>query len=81
MTTLRSQIDHMVGHFDDVQMMLDQENGVPGIDELVQRLQQTFDVGQVQTGRRFIENVDRVLRPLQGAELGGDLDSLSLASR
>ena len=38
-------------------------------------------IRQVQARRRLVENVDRVLRALQLAQLSGDLDALRLAAR
>ena len=53
---------------------------VVSIDQAVQRLQQPLDVGQVQPGGGLVQNVDRVLRSLQDAQLGRDLHPLRLAA-
>src|SRR5688572_25942540 len=76
MAAFGSEVDHVVGSLDHVEVMLDQQDGMPRVDNPVQRLEQPLDVGEVQAGRRFVENVDGVLRPLQRAQLGGDLDAL-----
>ncbi len=76
----RPQIDHVVGRLNHVEMMLDQQHCVPGVDEPVQRLEQPLDVRQVQACRRLVEDVDRMFRPLQGAQLGRDLDPLGLSA-
>ena len=55
---LRAQVDHVVGGLDHVQMVLDQQHRVPGVDQPVQRLEQALDVGQVQTRGRLVEDVD-----------------------
>ena len=52
-----------------------------GIDEPVQRCQQTFDVREMQARRRFVEDVDGMFGALQRAQLGRDLDPLRLATR
>ena len=65
MTTLRTEIDHVVRRLDHIEVVLDQHHGVAGVDETVQRLEQPLDVGQMQTRRRLVEDVDRVLRALQ----------------
>ena len=78
---LRPEIDHMVRGLDDVHMVLDQENGMAGVDQPVQRLEQALDVGEVEAGGRLVEDVDGVLRALQGAQLARDLDPLRLAAR
>ena len=54
---------------------------MPGIDQPVQRAEQALDVGQMQTGRRLVEDVDRVLGALQRAQLGRDLDALRFTAR
>src|SRR5262245_10283219 len=80
-TSLGSQIDHVIGGLGPVQVVLDQDDGVAGVDEAVERLQQALDIGQVQARRGLVEDVDRVLRALQRAHLGGDLDPLRLTAR
>ena len=46
------------------------EHRVAGVDQPVQRDQQPLDVGEMQAGRRLVEDVERVLRALQRAQLG-----------
>jgi hypothetical protein len=77
---LRPQIDHVIGRFDYIQVMFDQQHRVARVHQAVQRLQQALDVRQVQPGCRLIENVDRVPGALELAELGGDFDTLRLAA-
>lgn len=59
--------------------MFDDDDGAATVDQAVQLSNQLFDIGGMQTGRRFIENVERAyaLRPLQ---LGRQLDPLGFAS-
>ena len=54
---------------------------MPGIDQLIERDEQSLDVCQVQAGRRLVEDVQSVFGALQLAELGCDLDSLRFAAR
>src|SRR5688500_16156478 len=75
-----SKIDHVVGRLDHVEMMLDENHGVPGVHQLVERLEQPLDVGKVKAGGWFVEDVDRVLGALQLAQLGRDLHALRLAA-
>ena len=75
-----SQVDDVVGGLDHVHVVLDQHHGVAGIDEPVQRCQQTFDVREMQARRRFVEDVDGVFRALQLAQLRRNLDALSLTA-
>ena len=60
--------------------MFDDQHGVAGIDKVVQDLQQQLDVREVQSGRRFIEQIQRFPRALLGKFLG-QLDALCLATR
>jgi hypothetical protein len=73
-SSLGTQIDHMIRGLDDVHVMLDEQHCVAGVHQPVQRGQQAFDVGEMQSGGRLIQDVDGVTRTLQGAELGRDLD-------
>jgi hypothetical protein len=52
---LRTQIDDPIGSPDDVQVVFDHEQRMPGIDQLPKRAQQLGDIVEVQSGRRFIE--------------------------
>jgi len=65
MATFRAQIDDVIGGFDHIEMMLDQDDRMSGVHQAVQRPEQPLDIGEVKPGRRFIENVDGVLRALQ----------------
>ena len=58
--SLWAQIDDVVGRLDHVQMMFDHHNGVPLINKLVQDLEQPAGVLEVQTGRRLIQNIQRL---------------------
>ncbi len=60
-SALRSEIDHVVRRLDHIEMMLNQQHGVTGVHEPVQRLEQPLHVSQVETGRRLIEDVQGVL--------------------
>src|SRR5262245_45106705 len=79
MTSLGTEIDHVIRRLDHIHVMLDQEHGVPGIYELIEGSEQTLDIGQVQARGRLIEDVDGVLGALQRAQLRRDLDSLRLS--
>jgi hypothetical protein len=56
-------------------------HGVAGVDELVQGLEEPFHVGEVQAGRRLVEDVDGVLRSLQRAQFSRNLDALRFSTR
>ena len=56
----------MVGHLDDVEIVLDDEDSVPRVDELLQHLNQLVDVRHVQSCRRLVEDIERPAgRPLR----------------
>jgi hypothetical protein len=48
-----------------VARVLDHDHGVSGIDELFERVEQSLDIGQMQSCRRLVEDVDGVFRTLQ----------------
>jgi hypothetical protein len=74
--SLRAQVDYVIGRFDHVQVVLDHDDRMAVVDQAVEALQQPIDVGEVQTGRRLVENVEVVLAALELSELSGELDAL-----
>ena len=75
----RTEIDNMIGAFDHVQMMLDDDHSIVGIEQVLEHGEQFFYVFEVQTGGGFIEHVHGVPRGALG-ELSRQLDSLGLPS-
>jgi hypothetical protein len=59
---LGPQIDDPVGAFDDVEIVLDDDNRVALLDELAEHLEQPPDVLEMQACGRLIENVERLAR-------------------
>jgi len=59
--------------------MLDHDDGVAGIDQTPQLLDQSHDIGGMETRGRLVENGERVavLNPLQ---LGRELDPLEMSA-
>ncbi len=53
---------------------------MPVIDELVEALKQSIDVGEVQAGRRFVENVQVVFAAFELAQFAGEFDALGFAA-
>lgn len=49
----------MIGHLDDVQVVLNDEHRVARVGQTIENINQARDVRHVQTGRRLIEHVDR----------------------
>ena len=58
----RTEIDHPVGFCDDVKIVLNYYHGVAGFDELVQHIDELFDIGHVQAHGGFIKDIERVCR-------------------
>ena len=82
------EVDHPVGRADHVEVVLDHDHRVPGVEQLAQRAHQLGDVVEVQAGGRLVEQVQRALarQPLcrRADGLGqeaGQLQALRLAAR
>ena len=56
---LGTEIDDPIGGFDDVEVVLDDDDGIALIAETMQNDQQLLNVVEVQTGGGFIEDVQR----------------------
>src|SRR5690606_3163897 len=56
---LRPQVDDPVGTLDDIEVVLDDQDGVAQIDEAVNDGQQLADVVKVQPGGRLVQDVER----------------------
>src|SRR4051794_15297088 len=80
LAALRAEVDDVVGGLDHVQVVLDHHDAVALLDETVEHLEQALDVGEVQSRRRLVEDVERApggdLR-----ELSRELDALRLSAR
>src|SRR5690242_16999361 len=65
----RTKVDHPVGARDDIEVVLDDDDGGASIDQPVEEADERIDVVHMQPGGRLIEHVD-----VAGlAELGGEL--------
>lgn len=51
-----TEIEDPIGGFDDVEVMLDDEEGVTGIDEFLEDGEEVLDVGEMETGGGFVED-------------------------
>ncbi len=60
--------------------MLNDDDGVAGVDELLQNVEKFVNVGEVKPGRRFVEDVER-LPGRSARQFLGELDPLRLAAR
>src|SRR5262245_56672931 len=55
----RAQVDDPVGPGDHIELMLDHNNRVSGIGKMLEQVQQPRNIGRMQAGRGFVENVKR----------------------
>ena len=78
-STLGSQVDHPIRRLDDVQIVFDDDDGVARVHEPVQDSQQLFDVREMQTGRRLVQQVQRASRGRLD-QFSGQLDPLGLTA-
>ena len=76
---LRSEVDDPVGGFDDVEVVFDDDDGVAGIGQALEDLDELAGVGKVEAGGGFVEDVDGLAGGALG-EFGGELDALGFAT-
>src|SRR5262249_55960029 len=74
-SALGTEVDDVVGAFDDIEVVLDDDDRVAHGHEPIENAEQLFDVVEVQARRRLVEDVERAAR-LALAELAAQLDSL-----
>src|SRR5262245_7354842 len=77
---LRPEVDDVVGGLDNVEVVLDDEQRVPCLEQLAEGRQQLRDVVEVQPGRRLVEDVQQAFTAVR-RQVRGDLDSLRLTTR
>ena len=76
---LGAEVDQPVGAFDYIEVMLNHQHGIAAVAQCFEHLNQLMDIGEVQPGGRFVENVECFAGRLF-AQLGGELDALGLAA-
>ena len=76
----RPHVDDPVGGLDHVEVVLDHQHGVAGVDQALQHLRAALDVGEVQAGGRLVEDVERAAGG-RARQLVRQLDALGLAAR
>ena len=55
-----AEVEDPVGGFNDVEIVLDDEEGVAGIDELAEDGEEVLDVGEMQAGGGLVEDEELV---------------------
>jgi hypothetical protein len=82
---LRSEVDDPVAGADHVEVVLDHDERVAGVDQAPERAQELRDVVEVQAGGRLVEEEERAFRAARRArrvrEMAGELEPLRLAAR
>ncbi|CAI08311.1 hypothetical protein ebB134 [Aromatoleum aromaticum EbN1] len=76
----RTQVDQPVGSLDDIEVVLDDDDGVAVIAQAVQYAEQQLDVAKVQAGRRLVEDVEGTAG-VAFRQLERELDALRFAAR
>gem|GEM_PF-5215710 len=56
---LGADIDYVVGRFDHFDIVLDDNEGVSGLDQAVENAEEPGDVVEVESGGRFVEEKER----------------------
>ena len=60
---LRAKVDDMVGALDEIQIMLDDDDRISHVHQLLQHLDQTVHVCNVQTGGGLVQNIHCFIGP------------------
>ena len=74
-----SHVEKVVDGFENVEVMLDDDDGIALVDQFLQDVQQDLDVFEMQAGRRLVEDVQGLAGTLPG-ELGCQFHPLGLAA-
>lgn len=75
----RAKVNNVVGSFDDIQIMLDDEERAARFDERAKGREQFVDIVEVKACRRFVEDVERVCAR-SFREMRGEFDALRFAA-
>jgi hypothetical protein len=75
----RAEVDHVVGALDDVEVVLDDDEGIPLRDEALENFYQQRDVVEMEAGGRLVKNEEAVLGALVG-EMADELEALGFAA-
>ena len=77
---LGPQIDDPIGGADHIQVVLDNDHGVPRVRQAVKHIQQALDIGKVQAGGGFVQDIDGLARCC-AAQFFGQLNALGFSPR
>ena len=79
MSAFGTHVDDVVSELDDVEIVLDDDDGVALVDESVEHLHEGADVFEVESCGGFVEDVERATGVLLG-EFGGEFHALALSA-
>ena len=74
----RAHVDEIVGHAEQVEVVVDDDDGGPGVQQPVENADERAHVKRVQPGRRLVEHVEHTA--LAAAQSRGDAQPLRLAA-
>ena len=77
-SAFRAQVDDPVGGLDDIEIVLDDDDGVAMIAQALQYGQQLRDIVEMQAGGGFVQYIE-CLAGVAPGEFPGQLDALGLA--
>ena len=77
--TLGAEVDDVVGALDHFEVVFDDNDGVSGLDEVLERLHEGVDVVEMQSCGWLVEDEEGVSASFAAEEVG-EFDSLALAS-
>ena len=76
-SALGSHVDDVVGKFDDIKVVLDDQDGIATVDKFLQDTHEDSDVFKVKSRRRLVKDIKRLARVPFG-KFGSQFDTLAL---
>jgi hypothetical protein len=77
-TSVRANIDHVIGHLNHVGVMLDHQDGIALVTQLLQQLIQAVDIARVHPDAGFVKDVQDIHQA--AAQMLDHLDALRLTA-
>ena len=75
---LRAEINNPIRAFHNIEMVFDDQDGVAGLHQPLQAIQQALNIREMQARRGLVENVKVMTAASQFPQLGGEFDALRL---
>ena len=77
----RTKVDDVIARNDQVEVVLDDDERTPAIDQPVKDSQKPPEVGRVKTRRRFVEDENEAFAFADLQQVTGDFEALGLSAR